>query len=83
MNETNCFNSSTIFFKDPFSNAVTTTATVNPLETGLFSCPPCSTSASACPTQTSCPKANAVGSQEGGLGVGLPLGVLALGILGL
>ncbi|PMD59511.1 uncharacterized protein K444DRAFT_629927 [Hyaloscypha bicolor E] len=84
VNETNCFNSTDISFKDPFSNAATTTTSTpaGASRTGLWGPLSCSTS-SACPTQTPCPKANEVGSKEGASGVGFPLGVLALGILGL
>jgi hypothetical protein len=84
VNETNCFNSTDISFKDPFSNAATTTTSTpaGASRTGLWGSLSCPTS-SACPTQTPCPKANEVGSKEGAFGVGFPLGVLALGILGL
>jgi hypothetical protein len=84
VNETNCFNSTDISFKDPFSNAatMTTSTPTGASRTGLWGSLSCPTS-STCPTQTACPKANEVGSKEGALGVGFPLGVLALGILGL
>lgn len=42
-------------------------------------------SSSACPTQTACPQCNGESSLRDGtaVGMGFPLGVLALGVLGL
>jgi hypothetical protein len=85
VNATNCFNSSDISFKDPFVNASTPTLPANASASDVFSCPQCP----ACPSNTatatpsSCPKSNGEMGTAEGLGIGFPLGVLALGILGL
>ncbi|KUJ07767.1 uncharacterized protein LY89DRAFT_742540 [Mollisia scopiformis] len=76
-----CFNGSTITFKDPFAaEASPTTAPANSSSTCAIST---SVISATCPTQTACPQCNGDSSLKEGLGVGFPLGVLALGVLGL
>lgn len=88
---TNCFNSSTISFKDPFVESTCTTSSPSSSDTSGYylpesTCTPCSnTTKTVMPTctATACPSTNGnSGSGTGSMEV-LGLGVLALGVLGL
>jgi hypothetical protein len=77
----NCFNSTDITFNQSLPNTPTPTpsnasSTIQPTCSPVPSCP-------SCPTQTSCPKTNGHSGSKEGLGAAFPLGVLALGALGL
>ncbi|CZR67484.1 uncharacterized protein PAC_17383 [Phialocephala subalpina] len=76
----NCFNSTTITFKDPF--AAESPATILPNSTATSSCA-VSTVSQTCPTQTACTQCNGYSNSKEGLGMALPLGMVALGVMGL
>jgi hypothetical protein len=80
----NCFNSTTITFKDPFTDESSTpTVPASSTSAMLSSAVSTSTLSATCPTQTACPQCNGESTIKEGLGMGFPLGILALGILGM